>query len=325
MSHRVALESGEAFSAGSESLLSAALNAGVMLPSDCRQGACGTCRIRVLQGRVSYEAPPMALTPEDEAEGFALACQARAMSDLLVRVESLALPSTERRCATIVSLERFTPDVVHLRLELEQPVDYAPGQHMKLHLPDGTTRNFSMASRPDGTAIEFHVRRIPGGRFTDTALGKMRPGDAVDVELPHGAFIFRRQDYRPVIMAVTGTGLAPVRAMLDSLLDDPDCPPIRLYRGGRTPSDLYLHEELEGWRERLAGFEYVPVLSRAGAKRYVQDAICADFDDLSQHAIYLCGSPAMTAAARSAVRRKGADTAYVYAEGFSFQFQEETT
>jgi CDP-4-dehydro-6-deoxyglucose reductase len=267
----------------------------------------------------------MALTPEDEAEGFAFACQARAMSDLLVRVESLALPSTERRCATIVSLERFTPDVVHLRLELEQPVDYAPGQHMKLHLPDGTTRNFSMASRPDGTAIEFHVRRIPGGRFTDTALGKMCPGDAVDLELPHGAFIFRRQDYRPVIMAVTGTGLAPVRAMLESLLDDPDCPPIRLYRGGRTQADLYLQQELEGWRERLAGFEYVPVLSRAGAKRYVQDAICADFDDLSQHAIYLCGSPAMTAAARSAVRRKGADTAYVYAEGFGFQFQEETT
>ena len=74
----------------------------------------------------------MALTPEDEAEGFALACQARAMSDLLVRVESLALTSAEKHCATIVSLERFTPDVFHLRLELEQPADYAPGQHMKV-------------------------------------------------------------------------------------------------------------------------------------------------------------------------------------------------
>ena len=179
MSHRIALESGEAFSAGNESLLSAALNAGVMLPSDCRQGACGTCRIRLLEGRVAYDEPPMALTPEDEAEGFALACQARAMSDLLVRVESLALPSAEKYCATVVSLERFTPDVLHLRLELGQPVDYAPGQHMKLHLPDGTTRNFSMASRPSGgTAIEFHVRRIPGGRFTDTALGKMQIGRA---------------------------------------------------------------------------------------------------------------------------------------------------
>jgi len=147
----------------------------------------------------------------------------------------------------------------------------------------------------------------------------------MDVELPHGAFIFRRQDYRPVIMAVTGTGLAPVRAMLESLLDDPDCPQITLYRGGRTNDDLYRHEELQAWRERLAGFDYVAVLSRAGRRCYVQDAICADFEDLSQHAIYLCGSPAMTVAARAAVRRKGAYMAYVYAEGFSFQFQEETT
>jgi CDP-4-dehydro-6-deoxyglucose reductase len=325
MSFRVTLESGEAFSAGNDSLLAAALNAGIMLPSDCRQGACGTCRIRLLEGKVAYAEPPMALAPEDEADGFALACQARAMSDLRIRMESLALPPAESRRATVAGLERLTPDVIHLRLDLEQPVDYAPGQHMKLCLADGTTRNFSMASRPRGTEVDFHVRRIPGGRFTDVQLGAMRPGQQIEVELPHGAFIFRRQDYRPVIMAVTGTGLAPVRAMLESLLDDPDCPQITLYRGGRTNDDLYRHEELQAWRERLAGFQYVPVLSRAGRRCYVQDAICADFQDLSQHAIYLCGSPAMTVVARAAVRRKGADTAYVYAEGFSFQFQEETT
>jgi CDP-4-dehydro-6-deoxyglucose reductase len=325
MSYRVRLESGESFPAGNESLLSAALNAGVMLPSDCRQGACGTCRVRLLEGKVAYAEPPMALTPEDEADGFALACQARAMSDLRIRTESLALPPTERRRATIAGLDRLASDVIHMRLELEQPVDYAPGQHMKLRLADGTTRNFSMASRPNGAAVDFHVRRIPAGRFTDVQLGAMRAGQQIDIELPHGAFIFRRQDYRPVIMAVTGTGFAPVRAMLDALLDDPDCPKIALYRGGRSQADLYLHDELQGWRERLAGLEYIPALSRAGRRCYVQDAICADFDDLSEHAIYLCGSPAMTAAARSALRRKGADTAYVYAEGFSFQFQEETT
>jgi CDP-4-dehydro-6-deoxyglucose reductase len=174
------------------------------------------------------------------------------------------------------------------------------------------------------------VRRIPGGRFTDTRLGELRAGERVEVELPHGAFIFRRQDYRPLIMAVTGTGLAPVRSMLESLLDDPDSPPITLYRGARTAADLYLHDELESWRSRIPDFQYIPVLSRAdgswtGRRGYVQDAICTDFPDLSEHALYLCGSPQMTAAARSAFRSCGADMSYVYAEGFSFQFQEETT
>jgi len=324
MTYRVALESGESFPAGDGSVLSAALDAGVTLPSDCRQGACGTCRIKLLEGRVTYAEPPMALAPEDEAGGFALACQARAASDLLIRSQSLALPPTTRRSATVKSVSRLAADVFHLQLDLGEPADYAPGQYMKLHLADGTTRNFSMAARPGG-ALEFHVRRIPGGRFTDGQLARLREGERLDIEMPHGAFIFRRQDYRPVIMAVTGTGLAPIRSMLESLLDDPDAPPITLYRGARTEADLYLHDELESWRARIPDFRYIPVLSRNGRRRYVQDAICADFADLSEHAVYLCGSPQMTAAARSAFRSHGADMSYVYAEGFSFQLQEETT
>jgi CDP-4-dehydro-6-deoxyglucose reductase len=142
MTYRVVLESGESFPSGNGSVLSAALNAGVTLPSDCRQGACGTCRIRLIEGRVAYDELPMALMPEDEAQGFALACQARAASDLVIRVESLALPPTARRSATVIGTARLTPDVIHLRLDLGEPADYVPGQYMNLHLPDGTTRNF---------------------------------------------------------------------------------------------------------------------------------------------------------------------------------------
>lgn len=328
MSYGVRLESGESYSVGDESLLSAALRAGINLPSDCRQGACGTCRVRLLGGRVTYAEPPMALTPEDEAAGFALACQARAASDLVIRMESLALPPTRRTAALVRRIERFTAEVWHLELEVTEPVDYLPGQYMKVHLADGTTRNFSMASRPNGALVDFHVRRIAGGHFTDETLSQLEAGARLDVTLPHGTFIFRRQDYRPVLLVVTGTGLAPIRSMLEALLDDPDCPPITLYRGMRTEADLYLHAEIDAWRARLGDFRYVPVLSRAdeswgGRCGYVQDAVCADHAALDEYAIYLCGSPAMTVAARRAFAAKEASLDYVYAEGFSFQREEE--
>jgi len=317
MSFRVALEGGEAFAAGAEPILSAALAAGVMLPSDCRQGACGTCRVKLVSGRVVYDEPPMGLAPEEEAEGYALVCQARAASDLVIRAASAVLPQPKRYRARVASLERFTPDVWHLGLELPEPADYLPGQYMKVRLPDGSTRNFSMASRPDGARLDFHVRRIPGGVFTDDLIAKAA---TLEVELPFGSFIFRRMDLRPVLMVVTGTGLAPVRSMLQALVDDPDRPPITLYRGARTAADLYLDEELRAWP-----FRYVPVLSRSGAKRYVQDAVRDEVPDLADHAVYLCGSPAMTAAARQAFKAKGASMDYVYAEGFAFQHHEEVT
>jgi CDP-4-dehydro-6-deoxyglucose reductase len=328
MSFRVALSTGESFEAApGESILEAAVKAGINLPCDCRQGACGTCRVRLLKGSVGYEEPPMALSPEDEDAGFALACQARAASDLSLRVESAVLPDPQRRTALVRGVTRWTPDIYHLKLDVA-PADYLPGQYLKIRLAGNATRNFSMASPPNGGAVDFHVRRIAGGRFTDRQLATLKPGDKLDVELPHGAFFFRRQDYRSLVMVATGTGIAPIKSILETLLDDPDCPPVSLYWGMRAQSDLYLHSEIARWAPRLAQFRYVPVLSRAdaswpGRRGYVQDAVCEDFDDLSQHALYLCGTPRMIAAAKPAFARKGASSQYLYADGFHLQNQEE--
>lgn len=333
MTYRVQLpETGEVFDAdASESVLSAALKASVTLPSDCRQGGCGTCRIRLLKGAVAYEEFPLALTHEEAAAGFALACQARATSDLQIRVASPALQDPERYVALIKEIRPLSADVTHVALEIpgSAGLDYLPGQYMKVRLNDGSTRNFSMASKPDGSTADFHVRRIVGGRFTDGILPRLRALDKLAVELPHGSFFYRQQDYRPLLMVATGTGIAPIRSILESLLDDPDCPPMTLYWGMRTRSDLYLHEEMHSWRHRLGGFRYVPVLSRAdpswtGRRGYVQHAACADFDDLSRHATYLCGSPNMIAAARQAFAAKGASIDYLYADSFTFQHAPTT-
>ena len=330
MSYRVRLpETGEAFDADDlESVLRSALIAGVKLPSDCRLGGCGTCRIRLLEGTVEYDEEPMALSPEEAAEGFALSCQARPTSDLVIQVASTALAEPVRHAAVINEIRPLTSDVIHLQLEVpDLTLDYLPGQYMKVHLDDGATKNFSMASPPSGGAVDFHVRRISGGRFTDGLLKQLKASDRLDVELPLGTFFLRRQDYRPLLMVATGTGLAPIKSILESLLDDPDCPPATLYWGMRTPADLYLHDEIQAWRGRLCDFKYVPVLSRAGGswtgrRGHVQQAVAEDFDDLSAHAIYLCGSPSMIAEARKTFSARGASMAHLYADGFHFQPQD---
>ena len=204
---------------------------------------------------------------------------------------------------------------------------FRPGQYMNVLLDDGVHRSFSMASAPAGNQVDFHVRRIPGGRFTDRGLRGLAAGDRLAVEIPLGRFGYHAEDFRPVVMAATGTGLAPIKSMLESLMDDPDCPPVSLYWGVRAEADLYLADAIRAWGERLYEFRFVPVLSRPGAAwrgrtGHVQDAIAHDFPDLSEHAIYLCGSPAMVADAKRRAVALHASPAHVYVDGFTFQHGE---
>jgi CDP-4-dehydro-6-deoxyglucose reductase len=330
MKHRVfVLETGCAFEAGrDETLLEAATRQGVQLPHECTLGGCGACRIRLAEGSVSYDEMPLALSEEEAQAGFALACQARACGDLAISVPTAALPQAQRRSGVVRVLRQFTPDVLNLQLELEsEPLEYLPGQYMNVLLPEGGHRSFSMASRPQGNRVDFHVRQVPGGRFTDGALRGLRAGDRLDVEIPLGGFRYHAQDYRPLLMVATGTGLAPLKSMLEALMDDADCPPVSLYWGMRTEADLYLADEIRGWGERLYEFNFVPVLSRAdagwtGRRGHVQDAVEQDLPDLSEHAVYLCGSPAMIADAKRRFLARGASAAHIYADGFSFQHEE---
>lgn len=334
MAYRVhLLETGQTFEAeAGESVLAAAERASVRLPRECTFGGCGTCRIKVAEGAVDYEEFPMALTPEEAAQGYALACQARPCGDLSISVANQRQFAEPRRLeATVRRIAALCDDVIHLTLALssDAPLDYAPGQYMNVVLPDGATRSFSMASAPSGNLVDFHVRRIPGGRYTDQWLGQARPGARLQIEAPLGVFSYHEQDWRPMIMMATGTGIAPIKAILESLLDNDDCPPVTLYWGMRTEADLYLREVIEGWADRLYEFNFVPVLSRAGAqwrgrRGRVQQAVLADHDDLSEHAFYLCGAPAMISEATTLLAGRGASLDHIYADSFTFQHAPAT-
>jgi CDP-4-dehydro-6-deoxyglucose reductase len=309
-----------------ETVLAAATRAGVRLPHSCTLGNCGSCRVRLAEGAVPYVGLPLALSPEEAAQGFALACQARPSGDLVIEVPKSEVPEPTRQMALVTDVSPLSESVTRVALVLPEldPFTYLPGQHANLFLPDGTYRSFSMASAPSGNEADFHIRRIPGGRFTDEFLASLQLGDMLEAELPLGAFRFHAEDYRELVFVATGTGIAPLKAMLEALLDDPDCPPVSLYWGMRTEADLYLAETIAGWGERLYEFRYVPVLSRAqvswtGRRGHVQDAVLEDFASLAEHSIYLCGSPAMIAQAKSAFAARGASAVHLYADGFSFQ------
>ncbi|MBF6986317.1 MULTISPECIES: 2Fe-2S iron-sulfur cluster-binding protein [Cupriavidus] len=311
-----------------ETLLQAAQRASIALPHDCQLGGCGTCRIRLFDGQVRYDEEPFGLAPDEAAAGYALACQAQPLADLVIGTarEGEACAEPARHRAVVQAVRPLSADVMHVELEVPDAgtLDYRPGQYLKLVSTDGLARSFSMASVPRDGRVDLHVRRIPGGAFTDGILPRMRAGDAIDVELPLGNFFYRSRDYRPLLMVATGTGLAPIKAILESLMGDPDCPPVSLYWGMRQPHDLYLHDAIPAWGERLYDFQYVPVLSRAGTdwqgrRGYVHDAALADLGDLSEHAIYLCGSPDMIRDARAAFLAHGASPDHLYADSFTFQ------
>lgn len=333
--HVLWLQTQQSFEVGAdESVLDAATRQGVSLPHDCTFGGCGTCRMKVEEGRFAYADGelPLAMAEEEHAQGYALACQARAQSDLVISVETgpACSPPTMLR-ATVAELRMHTSDIYHLALDLPEGhgVQYAAGQYLNICLADGEHRSFSMATPPQGNRVTLQIRKIAGGRFTEGVLASAQPGDVFDVELPHGTFCYHASDYQPMVFAATGTGFAPIKAILESLLDDEDCPPIHFYWGMRCEADLYLLDEIEAWAGRLYEFTFVPVLSRAsdrwtGRRGYVQDAIAEDFGDLSEHSIYLCGSPHMIADAKAVVALSGAAMDKIYSDSFIFQNEAAT-
>jgi phenol hydroxylase P5 protein len=232
-----------------QTVLDACLRAGVWLPHSCTHGTCGTCKADLLQGDVDYgDASGFALMDFERDEGKLLLCQARPRGDLVIEGdvevdEGLVLSSVRDAVGTVVELEEIARDIRLVRLALEEPLPFAPGQYVSLSVPgSAATRTYSMANPPkDHRVVELHVRRTPGGLASDGwVFSTMAVGDPVALSGPYGRFVFRRARPEPVIMIAGGTGLAPMLSMIRDVLADPDDEHvIRLYQGARTRADLY--------------------------------------------------------------------------------------
>ena len=318
-----------------EPILAAAIRQGIGLPYGCRDGACGSCKSRLLEGRVIHGAHQLkALSHEEEAAGYILTCCATPQTDCVVEARSvpaegqhpvLKLPSR------VLSIDRPAPDVAIVKLQLpaNQNLQYHAGQYVEFILQGGARRSYSMANAPhhlgSPPAIELHIRHMPGGRFTDHVFGAMKVRDILRVEGPFGSFFLREDSTKPIILLASGTGFAPIKALIEHLQMKGSERPAVLYWGCRRKADLYLHDWCEQTAAAMPNLRYVPVLSEpapedawTGRTGFVHQVVMADMPDMAGHQVYACGAPLMVdAAQRDFVERCNLPAEEFYADAFT--------
>ena len=305
--------SGRAFSVeASETLLAGGIRQGVGLPYGCKDGACGSCKCKKISGTVVHgNHQDKALSAAEEAAGMVLTCCATATSDLVLESRQVSLEGAlpvRKMPARISSLVHQSPDVIQLQLQLpaSESFQYRAGQYLDVLLRDGARRSYSMANAPHkGPTLELHIRHMPGGRFTDLVFGSMKERDIVRIEGPMGSFFLREDSDKPVVLLASGTGFAPIKALIEHMQERQITRPATLFWGGRRPHDLYMNAWVRAQCAVMPNLSYVPVVSDAlpedkwqGRTGFVHKAVLEDMPDLSGYQVYACGAPVVVESAQ---------------------------
>lgn len=333
--HQITIEpSGRRFSAASgETLLAAGLRAGVALPYGCRDGACGSCKCRLVSGSVVHGTHlPKALSAEEEAAGHVLTCCGVAQTDVVLESRQVvpdgALPA-RKMPARVQKLERLSPDVMAVTLQLpaNDPFTFLAGQFVEILLPNGARRSYSMANAPtagNGPCIELHIRHMPGGLFTDQVFSTLKERDILRLEGPHGGFFLRDDVQTPIVLLASGTGFAPIKAILEQMQAKGTERPTTLYWGGRRPHDIYQDAWVRELQLAMPHLRYVPVVSDAlpedawsGRTGFVHLAVLQDNPTLAGHQVYACGAPVVVESARRDFLAAGLTEHDFFADAFT--------
>ena len=341
MSFRVSIQpGGQQFEAAEDTtILQAALDAGYLLPYGCRDGACGACKGRILEGSVDYgKASPNTLTEAEKDAGLALFCCATPRTDLLLECKQIThssdIPVKKLPCR-VQRLEKVASDVMILEVKLpaSEKFQFRAGQYIDFLLPGNRRRSFSIANSPHGADhLELHIRHIDGGAFTGQVFNQMKEKDILRFEGPLGSFFLREESVKPVVLLAGGTGFAPIKSIVEHVLQAGIERPMVLYWGARNRDGLYLDALAKSWEKMLAGFKYVPVLSDMpagegwqGRTGLVHQAVMGDLPDLSGHQVYACGAPAMIDAARADfVSKCGLPEEEFFADAFTYAAEANT-
>jgi len=333
-SFRVTLQpSGHTFTTdGSDSVLQAALDAGLTLPYGCRNGACGACKGRVIDGLVDHgPAQEQALPTADRVSGLALFCCAKPLSDLVLECREVGtakdIPVKIMPCR-VQKIERVAADVIVLSLKLpaNERLQFLAGQYIEFLLKDGKRRAFSIANAPhDDGFLQLHIRLIAGGEFTGHVFGAMKEKDILRFQGPYGSFFLREESTKPMILLAGGTGFAPIKALVEHAIHHNIARPMEIYWGARNRAGLYLPDLPLEWAAAHSHVRYVPVLSDAteqdawqGRTGLVHRAVLEDHADLSDYQVYACGAPAMIDAARAEFVVRGLPAEEFFADAFTF-------
>ncbi len=295
-----------------ESILGAALRAGLLLPYGCRDGACGSCKSRIVAGEVDYGAhQPSTLTDIEKRQGYVLPCVARPHSAVTLECREVRRAGDIRIRKLPVRIEKIelaAPDVaiVSLKLPANERLQFLAGQYIDILLKDGGRRSFSLATAPhDDGFLQLHLRHMPGGAFTEHLFRALPVKEILRVEGPHGAFYLRETSDKPIVLVAGGTGFAPIKSVIEHAFHIDTGREMVLYWGARSLADLYLAALPGQWQQAYPNFTFIPVLSEPkpgdswpGRTGLVHQAVLDDFADLSAYQVYACGAPAMIQAAR---------------------------
>lgn len=322
----IRVSSGATFTApDGEAMLDAALRENVTLAHSCRTGRCGTCKGQVRSGSTRALHDESGLSQAERDSGWVLTCVRSALSDIDLEIEDLGdvhLHPAQMHPCRIHALDRHATDVVRvtLRLPPTSKFGFFPGQYVDIIAHGGIRRSYSIANAPTPQGlIELHVRRVPGGVMSEYWFEHAKVNDLLRLKGPLGTFFLRDVDGLDLLFLATGTGIAPVKAILEGLavpaqLMQPRS--ISVYWGGRVPTDLYWNSNGLGLAHR-----YVPVLSRApagwdGARGYVQQVALSDVRDWNRTAVYACGSDAMIHSARRQLVQAGLSERRFHSDAF---------
>ena len=319
MSFQITVEpSGRTFNAdSSETLLAAGIRQGIGLPYGCKDGACGSCKCKKISGTVVHgEHQAKALSAEEEAQGLILTCCSKAQSDLVLESRQVTQAGSfpvKKMPVRVVSLEKKSDDVMSIIMQLPATdvMQFHAGQYVEFLLRDDSRRSYSMANAPhtlDPAAPkgELHIRPLPGGKFTEVVFSTMKEKDIMRIEGPYGSFYLREESQLPIILLASGTGFAPIKALIEHMQHKGISRPATLYWGGRRPSDLYMSEWVEAQVKVMPNLTYVPVVSNAlaedawtGRNGFVHQAVLQDHPKLSEFQVYACGAPIVVDSARA--------------------------
>ncbi len=341
MSYQVTIQpSGHQFSVNEdESILDAALREGFSLPYGCRNGACGACKGKVLSGELDYGAHSAnALKDEEKAQGRALFCRARPLSDLVIEAKEIGASKdivVKTLPCRVEKLEKRADDVmvVKIKLPANERLQFLAGQYIDFLLKDSKARSYSLANPPhDDALLELHIRHVPGGLFTDQVFSTLKERDILRLKGPLGSFFIREDSDKPMIFIAGGTGFAPIKGMLEHAFSAHMDREMVLYWGVRSLKDLYMAELPQQWMAERPNFSFIPVLSDPepgdqwqGRTGFVHQAVMDDFDDLSGYQVYACGAPVMVDSARDAfTQSRGLPEDEFFADSFVYAADAET-
>ena len=311
----------------SQTILEGAIASGITLPYGCQDGACGSCKGKVISGKYFLnEYQSSALTDSDIKAGNTLYCKSMAQEDLVIEPnipEVYNQYSPKVLPVKVESLTRLNHDVMQMFLKLpaKETFRFKAGQYIEFIMGDGSRRAFSMANAPLDSMIELHLRLIEGGKFTSFVFNEMKEKSIHRIEGPIGQFYLRDSE-KPIIFIAGGTGFAPIKSIIEDMIANKNKRKIYLYRGVRSEKDFYMNELVNDWIKKLEGLTYIPVvedgLSEDARSGYVHHAVLEDFKNLNDIQVYCCGAPGLVENAFKDLTKSGLPDDQFFADAFTF-------